>query len=203
MMLSTLTVASFMLAAGGAEVIDTEVAAALRLLADDPPIAALQEAAVDHFAVSHGDLSAYRAEIKLKALLPTVSGGYTYGDNKTDRTSTDFLAYPAPFLPPQVVDNTSGNNRGYNASATWSLGSLIFDSAQLETYSLVGIHEDIIKEVTTLYYTRQHNILTLALDPPKDPRARAALMLRTREIEALLDALTGGVWTKLKKGGRQ
>jgi hypothetical protein len=143
-----------------------------------------------------------RVAARLRSLLPTVSGGYSQNDNKSNRASTDQAAFGRPYDPtnPQIRDYTNGLGRGYSASATWYLSGLIFDSTQLDTYGLVDIHEKVLTEITRLYYTRQHNILALALDPPKDPRTKAALMLRTREIEAMLDALTAGAWTRLRKG---
>ena len=199
MFMSLLTIA-----AGAGSELDADVNAALRLLADDPPIADIQKAALDHFGVATADLTTYRVTARLRALVPSVNGGVSQNDSKSRRMSTDLGQVSFPWDPanPQIHDNTDGTGRNYNAGLSWDLKGLVFDNAQLEAYALVGINEDVVKEVTRLYYARQHNVLALALDPPKDPRGRAALILRTREIEAMLDAMTGGVWTSLKKGGR-
>ncbi len=175
---------------------DEAVATALRLLDRDPPIAKVQEAALDHFKVATADLSGYRAAARLKALLPAVTGSYTQDDNKVSVVN---ISQPTDVT---VTDDTNGLGRAFSASVTWDLSSLIFDASELEAYALVGIHEDVVQEVTRLYYTRQHNLLSLALDPPSDVRARAGLILRTREAEAMLDAMTGGEWSRLKTGGR-
>ena len=182
--------------------VDDDVAQALQLLSSDPPIAEVQRAALEHFSVSPNDLAYYRAAARLKALLPAIQGSYTQDDTKSKRASTDQVLWTYDPVNPQIRDDANGVGRAYTASASWSLGNLIFDSNQLETYALVGIQEDVVTEVTRLYYTRQHNMLTLSLDPPKDARTKAALILRTREIESMLDALTGGVWSKLAKASR-
>ena len=195
----SISLAALILSANATEV-DADVADALRLLAEDPPIADVQRAALDHFAVSSDELSSMRVAARLKALLPAVTGSYSQNDDKSKRISTDQTAFPYDPANPQIRDDSNGLGRVFSASATWTLGALIFDSNQLDTYGLVSIHENVLTEITRLYYTRQHNILALALDPPKDPRTKAALMLRTREIEAMLDALTGGAWTRLRKG---
>ncbi|MFC1609898.1 hypothetical protein ACFL6C_02980 [Myxococcota bacterium] len=191
---------SFALTAPGG---DSAVREALKLFANDPPVTEVQRAALEHFSVSQDDLSGYRTSARLKALMPSLTGSYTQDDTKLNIYATDRMIWraQAPFDPddPQTADAQSGLGRAFSASVTWNLASLVFDSNQLETYALVGIHEDLLKEVTRLYYTRQHNMLALALDPPKDPRARAALLLRTREIEAMLDALTGGAWSRLRQ----
>ncbi len=181
----------------------SDVQQALKLLADDPPIAEVQKAALEYFAVTQDDVAGYRSASRLKALMPALSGSYTRDDNRFDRNGIDRAVFTGS-LPdsPQTTDATIGVGRAYIASATWELGSLVFDPSELEAYALVGIHEDILKEVTRLYFTRQHNILALVLDPPKDTRARAALVLRTNEIEAMLDALTGGKWSKWRRARR-
>lgn len=185
-----------------APTLDPAVREALKLLDDDPPIAEVQKAALEYFSVSHDDLQGYRTSARLKALMPALTGSYTQDDTKLNRYLTDRLVWraQAPFdaADPQEAEAQSGVGRAYSASASWNLAPLVFDSNQLESYALVVIHEDVLKEVTRLYYTRQHNVLALALDPPKDPRSRASLLIRTREIEALLDALTGGKWSELR-----
>ncbi|MEE8409657.1 MAG: hypothetical protein V3T05_08630 [Myxococcota bacterium] len=182
----------------------SDVQQALKLLADDPPIAGVQKAALEYFAVTQDDVAGYRSASRLKALMPALSGSYTRDDNRLDRNAIDRAVYGVGSWPgsPQTTDLTTGAGRAYVASATWELGSLVFDPSELEAYALVGIHEDILKEVTRLYFTRQHNIIALALDPPKDVRAQAALVLRTNEIEAMLDALTGGKWSKMRRAKR-
>ena len=180
--------------------VEADVDRAMRVLAQDPPIAEVQKAAVEYFRVAQNDLNYYRLVSRLRAVLPTVSGGYTYQNDEALTLGNDRIATGVGYDPANPQTTTNGNTigRAYTAGVSWNLQGLIFDSSQLDTYALVGIHEDLIKEVTRLYYTRQHNMLAFTLAPPGDARARAALIVRTREIEAMLDALTGNAWTKLK-----
>ncbi len=180
---------------------DDVVARAIATLDKDPPIEALQRAALEYFRVQGDDISGYRSAARLKALLPSVNGSYAQDDSRSLRLSTDRAQFNQPFdETPQVTDSSDGLGRVYSASASWDLGLLIFNPSELEAYSLVGIQEDLLKEVTRLYYTRQQNILAMILDPPTDVRAKAALILRTRELESMLNALTGGAFARLKKG---
>lgn len=185
---------------GASSDVEADVDRALRILAQDPPVGEIQKAAVDYFKVNQGDLTYYRTVSRLRALLPSISGAYTYSSDGVLGYSNDRIATGVAYDPanPQVVNSNNTVGRNYSASASWNLQGLIFDSSQLDTYALVGIHEDLVKEVTRLYYTRQHNMLAFTLSPPGDARARAALIVRTREIESMLDALTGNAWTKLK-----
>jgi hypothetical protein len=187
----------------GPPAMDPAIREVMQIFASDPPVAEVQRAALEHFRLSQDDISGYRVTARLKALMPSVSGSFSQGDDRSTAYSTDQVQFGAPWDPnnPQSTNTSSGLGRNYSASVSWDLKSLVFDSQQLEAYSLVGIHEEIVKEVTRLYFTRQHNLLAIALDPPKDPRALAAIWLRTREIESLLDAMTGGQWSELRKGG--
>lgn len=180
---------------------DDQVKQVLTLLDADPPVAEVQRAALEYFRVTQSDLSGYRAAARLKGLFPALSGGYDQGQSALTKLSTDQAKWPSPFdaRNPQVTDQDDGLSRSFGATLSWDLGTLVFNSDELDAYGLVGIHEDVVKEVTRLYYTRQHNLLVLALDAPTDVRARAALVLRTRELEAMLDAMTGGEWSRLKK----
>jgi hypothetical protein len=183
-------------------VMDPAVREVMQIFAKDPPIAEVQRAALEHFSLSQSDISGYRASARLKALMPTLTGTFVQDDNRSTTYFTDQVLWGRPFDAdnPQTTDSLSGIGRTYTAGVAWNLTSLVFDSQQLEAYSLVGVHEDLVKEVTRLYFTRQHNLLALALDPPKEQRALAALWLRTREIEALLDSMTGGAWSEMRKG---
>lgn len=186
---------------GAPAITDRSLQAALAMLDRDPPISEVQRAALDYFRVSEDDLSGYRAAARLRALMPSLSGSYARDDGKQTTLSSNQIEFPGAFDAdnPQITTGESDVGRAYSASVTWNLSGLIFDSNQLEAYALVGIQEDVVKEVTRLYYTRQHNLLTLALAPPEEPRAKVALMLRTRELEAMLDAMTGGAWSRMKR----
>jgi len=196
-MMNTLVVMALLTSPGGIPGLDDpEVTRAFKILDQDPPIADVQKAALEYFGVTQGDLSGYRAAARLKALLPSLSGTFAQDDGKLAREETNRLIYPDQGV--QITDDSTSLGRAFGASVTWDLAPLVFDANELGAYALVGIHQDLVKEVPRLYYTRQHNILALALDPPKDVRAKAALIVRTRELEAMLDAMTGGAWTKMR-----
>src|SRR5262245_29417283 len=113
---------------------------ALAVLAKDPPVEAVQKAALDYFKVDSSDVSGYRTAARLKALLPALTGSYTYDDSNDLRLSTDRFQIQEPFDPnnPQVTDSANGVGRAYSASATWTLSPLVFDPSELEAYALVG-----------------------------------------------------------------
>ncbi len=185
----------------GSADVEADVDRAMKVLAQDPPVSEVQKAAVDYFKVAQSDLSYYRTVARLRNLLPALSAGYTYSRDGVLGYTNDRIATGEAYNPnnPQTVSSNNTLGRSYTAGASWTLSGLIFDSSMLDTYALVGINEDLVKEVTRLYYTRQHNVLAFTLQPPGDARARAALILRTREIESVLDALTGNAWSKLKQ----
>lgn len=62
--------------------------------------------------------------------------------------------------------------------------------------SLLGIQDGIQREVTTLYYVRRRLQIEQLLNPPTTTAARISAQLRLEELTGLLDAYTGGFFSK-------
>ena len=62
--------------------------------------------------------------------------------------------------------------------------------------SLVGVQEGLLREITSLYFTRRRLMTMVTLAPPQDPNEEITEQLRLDEITANLDALTGGYFSK-------
>jgi len=76
--------------------------------------------------------------------------------------------------------------------AHWNLDRLIFNAETLDVTSLVGVQEGLLREITSLYFTRRRLMTMVALAPPQDPNEEITEQLRLDEIAANLSALTGG-----------
>ena len=62
--------------------------------------------------------------------------------------------------------------------------------------SLVGVQEGLLREITSLYFTRRRLMTAINLNPPQDPNEQITEELRLQEITANLDALSGGWFSK-------
>ena len=76
--------------------------------------------------------------------------------------------------------------------AVWNLDRLVFNAEELDVKSLTSIEENLVREVTTLYFGRRRLLANLILSPPEDEEEIYFERLRLDEMTATLDALTGG-----------
>ena len=60
------------------------------------------------------------------------------------------------------------------------------------SYLVVQLRDDVLDEVTRLYFERRRLQINLFLDPPKELKDKIEKDLRLQELTAGVDALTGG-----------
>jgi hypothetical protein len=151
----------------------------------EPTAAETVRAALRYFEVEPSDLQALRRDARLRGLLPTLGGNYTYRD---DRTASFEAITPTPQntdLSGEVVINTIG------AGIQWDPRDLVFHPDQVNIYGLIGVQRDLMLEVLRAYFARRQLAMTIMLRPPEDPIAMASLVLRVEEFTAVLDMMTG------------
>ena len=157
---------------------------------NEPTIEQVQEAALRHAKVIHPDnVRALRRNARLKALLPTVSVDYDKTIYAGSTGKKDAFVGP----------------RDWGLSLSWNVGDLIFNS-QLRLLNgsdgrlMVQLRDDILNEVTRLYYERRRLQSELILTPPETAGEGLSKALKLEELTANIDALTGGRFSRnLKK----
>src|SRR5207245_2374557 len=80
--------------------------------------------------------------------------------------------------------------------AVWNLEWLAFNAEQLDVKSLSAIEENLVREVTTIYFSRRRLLASLTLSPPEDEEELYYEQLRLEELTSTLDALSGGMFGK-------
>src|SRR5439155_21652513 len=102
------------------------------------------------------------------------------------------------------VDNL---NNQYDVEVEWHFDEMLMGPTRVqairETARLVQLRDDILDEVTKLYFDRRRLQVELLTNPPGDARAKAAKDLRLEELTANLDGLTGGWFGARLRGGRK
>ena len=159
----------------------------------EPTVKEVQVASLRFFQVHPNRVKAYRTGAMLKALVPDLEVGANAERGLNDWQMTDYL-YKAVF---PIKESEANNHTTYsvNLRAHWSLDRLVFNAEVLDVTSLVGVQEGLLREVTSLYFTRRRLMTFLKLNPPQDPGERITESIRLEEITANLDALTGGYFT--------
>ena len=159
----------------------------------EPTVQQVQDAAIRYYQVHPDRIRSLRTNAQLKALVPTISGGFSNYLTTNKRKLADGLYLALPFKEDEQVN---GDSRGFSISATWSLDRLVFNAEVLDVQSLIGILDGVVREVTTVYYIRRRLQIDTLLRPPTDLASKISNNIRIEELTGLIDAMTGGFMSK-------
>jgi len=196
----TLMVVTCLALAPAAARADDEVARIMAKFDNEPTVREVQKAAIEYYNVSPDTIASLRSRARHKALLPGLSiGGSTY--KQSSSLAVDDIVYRAIGIA--RFEDQNGAYYGASASLSWNLDRLVFNAEELDVMSLIGIQDGIQREVTTLYYVRRRLQIEQLLNPPSTTAARIASQLRLEELTGLLDAYTGGYFSRANKRARR
>ena len=169
----------------------------------EPRVEEVHAAALRFFKVHPELVDRYRAGASWKALVPDITVSFNSDRGSGDRRLVDMLYVSSPqFANGKDFEYTNNSSMNLSVQAHWALDRLIFNSEVLDVTSLVGLQESLFREVTSLYFTRQRLMAILKMNPPQDPGEVFTEGIRLKEIDANLNALTGG-WFKAELKKRQ
>ncbi|MBN3039171.1 MAG: hypothetical protein JW869_07150 [Candidatus Omnitrophica bacterium] len=157
----------------------------------EPSVQEVQEAALRYADVVHPEqIRDLRRSAKIKALLPEVSLDYdkTIQSGGTGNNFGNFIIGP----------------RDWGLTLSWDVGDLVFSEQvrliDSNTRLMVQLRDDILDEVTRLYFERRKLQTELIVNPPKTAQEKLTKILRLEELTANIDALSGGYLSrKLEK----
>ena len=152
--------------------------------------------AISYAEVHPDKIKRWRSAAKFKALFPKLNLGIDHGWSDTyeiyTSSSKNYWLYG-----PQ--DRTSG----WDVNLSWDLSDLIWNDAQtsidVRSKLMVQLRDDIVDEVTRLYFERRRLQIELLTRPPKDTQGKLKKALRLQELTASLDGLTGGDFSRACK----
>ncbi|MEM7675237.1 MAG: hypothetical protein AAF449_04440 [Myxococcota bacterium] len=162
--------------------------------AGEPSPEATIDKALGHFRVTRDVVGTLGTLARVRGLLPTVSGSYL-----NDSLSTNLDSQTRGDSNLNRVDIGDNATDHVAVSATWDFRELVFNPSEIDVYALVSLQRDLILEVSRTYYLRQQLQIQRATNPPKDAKARHILDLRIREFTTLLNAFTGGWFTRTSR----
>lgn len=161
----------------------------------EPTVTDVQHAALRFFKVHPERVASYRTGATWKALMPDVEVSFNneVGRNDLTRHNIQYMVYEKSQGYP-FFESEEGKRGSYviGVRAHWALDRLIFNPEILDVSSLVGVQEGLLREITSLYFTRRRLLTSMTLNPPQDPNEEITEQLRLEEIGANIDALTGG-----------
>ena len=168
-----------------------------------PDILAVQRAALAYLELEPGVANSLRVRARRSAWLPLVSVrvGHERGEDDGHGRDQSFVSGALR----NYYDSDHGQSHDFNVDLTlaWNLGETVFNPDEVdvsrELRSVIALRDDVLDEVTQLYFERRRALDQLALVPPTEPEAEA-LRLRSAELAAGIDAWTGGWFTRALRG---
>ncbi len=160
----------------------------------EPGILKVQQAAIDYAEVSQKKIEWMRRQAMNKAFLPKVSLGLDGDTGRTidlDRGGTKDRDF--------YIEGPRDKSFGWDIDISWDLGELIWNDDQtnidVRSRLMVQLRNDVLDEVTKLYFERRRLQIEFLKSPQDDDEKRALKQLRINELTANIDALTSGYFS--------
>lgn len=148
--------------------------------------------ALDYYRASPEEMASLRSSARWRGLMPVVSGFVGYNSTGTASAQAQTISNPQ-----NVVINAAQAVTVFTGGIAFDLRELVFNPAEIQTYAVLPMQRDITLEVVRTYYLRRQLQIRLALKPPADPLALATLELRIEEYTGILNAMTGGSFSRV------
>jgi photosystem II stability/assembly factor-like uncharacterized protein len=167
----------------------------LKRFANEPTIYEIQNSAIQYAEVHPDKIKAWRDAAARKALMPTLSFN-------TDATANDNVDLDRGGTndPDQFITGPQENRYDWHVGVSWDLGDLIWnnDQTSIDTRSrlMVELRDDVLSEVTHLYYERRRLQVENIMVPARELPLQVERQLKLDELTAGIDALTGGYLSK-------
>lgn len=170
------------------------------LWADDPPVSVLRQAAAALILAEPERAQAMLTRVRLAGWLPELRLLVERRLNRAESVDLGTAADPSSLAP---VGIDTANDVRYQARATWDLGRIVFNPDEIAVEGQALRAGDARREIEALiirlYFERRRlKLESLGADDSDMPSA-SRRDLRIAEIEAELDALTGGAFTRLAR----
>ncbi len=159
----------------------------------EPTIREVQKAAISYYKVDPATINSMRSRTRTKALVPALTIGVTNSLSSYNNDVDDIVFRERGIA---IKERQTADFLGVSASLAWRFDRLVFNVEELDVLSLVGIQDGIQREVTALYYVRRRLQIQSLLNPPEALEGRISARLRLEELTGLLDAYTGGFFSK-------
>ncbi len=164
----------------------------------DPPVTAVQRRALHYVSLDPRRMRELWNAAGRRAWAPEVSVRGDFGSDFDRERSYDESFVSGATRP--LFDHDRRRAEGYAVSLglSWDLGDAIFNLDRVdvsrEARLVIQLRDDVLDEVSQLYFERQRVLASLDAPPPDAPVA--LLRLRAAELASGLDAWTGGWFTE-------
>ncbi|MEE2679109.1 MAG: hypothetical protein VX546_11075 [Myxococcota bacterium] len=173
----------------------------LRTPEGDPPIEHVHRVVLSTLQLEFGRPAALRRGARRRGWLPLVSFRLARGEDRLRLVDRDESFVSGGLR--RLLDTEHRNSRDFETSLTlaWDLGDIAYHPEEIdasrEARELVKLRDDVLDEVTQLYFERRRVLAELATAAPGE---RLRLGIRAAELAAGIDAWTGGWFSRARAG---
>ena len=164
----------------------------IKILIKTVPIEFVHKMAIDYAEVNPEKISKWRDKARWKALLPKVSLDFSESiDENVEIYKNATTSY--------IVTGPNEMGADWGVDLSWDLSDLVWNDVQtsidVRSRLMVRLREDILEEVTRIYFERKRTIFKLENNSENDETFQEKI-IRIEESNAYLDAYTGGGFTR-------
>ncbi len=178
-----------------------EIEDIFQIFAHEPTIEEIRESAIEYASVHPNKIEKWKKAAANKAWLPSLSFAY---QKKKDWQSSSYF-YSTASEKYTDDDITDGYDKAWSVSLSWNLSNIIWNTSQtsieIRSNAMVKLRDDILNEITRLYFERRRLQIEMVTASPQDVQEKIERELRLQELTANIDALTGSYLSKRLKQG--
>jgi len=101
------------------------------------------------------------------------------------------------------TQNDDQTMKTWDIRLDWDLRDFLYSKEQMyisrEARDLSELRQDVLEQVTVQFFDRRSARIDMILNPPADPYSKVEMLLRIQQLDASLDALTGGFFSRTIK----
>ena len=166
------------------------------VLPEEPAIERVHQAALAYLRLGPNRMDALKQGVASRGWLPIVvlHGGFAH--DRSQATARDEAISGGALW--SLVDHDRDQAEDYELGVTfsWDLGDLAYNPEAIdvsrEAREVIELRDDVLDEITQLYFERRRVLAQLQLPPDPGDAERLRLRLRADELAAGIDAWTGG-----------
>ena len=162
----------------------------------EPDIAEVHRAAVRHLSLGAARLERWRDALSRRGWLPVLS--LSAGVDRIASRAEDWDESFVSGATRRLFDRDRDRRSAWEAELTlsWDLGDVLYHPEEIdlsrESRALIQLRDDVLDEITRLFYERRRVLAELAALEDSDASEALRLRLRADELAAGIDAWTGG-----------
>ena len=175
----------------------------------EPTLRQLEIAALKYANLDPQEVNQWKSKAKWAKALPQFMVGYQQRIvNQINNTIQDSISVTGSNVtvgpPESQFDQNDNFNQGFEVRATWALDEVVFNKDQLsiasESRYRTIMRSQVLDELHQTYFERKR--VLLAGEGKKREEFSPLVQLQLESLEAKLDSLTGGYFSKINQGAK-